>query len=127
MNKHRGIFLTHSLSTCLPTPLVSGTLYHASYIDNPSPPRWVLESREVSDLSSSKSLVLLYRIQTFNDQDMLHVAQQVEDVLRSVPLGREERTRRIGPCKGNPVLGGYDCVIVSSWSSASISLLLMGD
>lgn len=40
------------------------------------------------------------------------MAKKVGEVLDSVPLGRVARTKQLGPCDGNPVLDGYDCVIV---------------
>lgn len=97
--------------------MVSGTMYHASYIKIPDsePPqsKWVVETRAVDDLSKSKSLVLLYRIAQYVNTDMLEFQSRFEAVLQTVPLGKVEREGRIGPCKGHPKLGGYDCIIVS--------------
>lgn len=44
---------------------------------------------------------------------MEKIASNVDEVLRSVPLGKEARTKQLGAVHGNPALGGYDCVIVS--------------
>ena len=41
------------------------------------------------------------------------IANKVDEVLRSVPLGKEARTKQLGAMNGNAALGGYDCVIVS--------------
>lgn len=41
------------------------------------------------------------------------VAKLVGEALESVPLGRVARTKQLGAFHGNPVLDGYDCVIVS--------------
>jgi hypothetical protein len=97
--------------------MVSGTMYHASYIKvadtEPPQSKWVVETRSVDDLSKSKSLVLLYRIAHYIGRDMVDFQRRFEEVLESVPLGKAERERRIGPCVGHPKLGGYDCIIVS--------------
>lgn len=116
VSQHRGIFLTYPPSASDPA-LFSGTLFHASYINHPSP-HWILESREVKDLSISKSLVLLYRIASYSRLDMMVTSELIGDVLRSVPLGKEARSKVIpGEVKGNAALGGYDCVIVSTLAS----------
>ena len=44
---------------------------------------------------------------------MQKTSKAVGDVLRSVPLGKEARSKELGPVNGNAALGGYDCVIVS--------------
>lgn len=111
--QHRGIFLTYPPSACVPMPLFSGTLFHAAYITDPTP-QWILEDRIVHDLSSSKSLVLLYRISTYEQADMMKISLAINRVLRGVPLGREARSKELGEVKGNAALGGYDCVIVSN-------------
>jgi hypothetical protein len=41
-------------------------------------------------------------------------------VLNSVPLGKENRERELGPKQGNPALGGYDCVV---WTVDALAAL----
>jgi hypothetical protein len=41
-------------------------------------------------------------------------------VLDSVPLGKENRERELGPKRGNPALGGYDCVV---WTVDALAAL----
>jgi hypothetical protein len=41
-------------------------------------------------------------------------------VLDSVPLGKENRERELGPKQGNPALGGYDCVV---WTVDALAAL----
>jgi hypothetical protein len=41
-------------------------------------------------------------------------------VLDSVPLGKENRERELGPKHGNPALGGYDCVV---WTVDALAAL----
>ncbi|RDL38782.1 uncharacterized protein BP5553_03122 [Venustampulla echinocandica] len=108
---HRGLFLTYPKST------TSGILVHAIYVDS----KWGLEKRVTKDISSAKSLVLLYRIHTFDDSTASNVDKQfcdIEQVLERVPMGSEVRENK--GKKGNPALGGYDCVI---WTGDAIRAL----
>ncbi|KUJ09684.1 uncharacterized protein LY89DRAFT_675850 [Mollisia scopiformis] len=127
---HRGIFLTHPPIPTIPDPRYSGTLFHASYASpDPSrpslPPKWLLEQRVVKDVSTSQSLVLLYRIGTLDSTTTSIDAQfqAIRHVLETVPLGRENREQKVGPLKegeGNSVLDGYDCVI---WTRDAVAAL----
>ena len=116
-SQHRTIFLTGPQKGFAPSVMVSGMMYHASYVKIPDtqPPqsKWIIETRSVDDLSKSKSLVLLYRIAHYVDRNMAEFKTKFEEVLHTVPLGKSERERRIGPCIGHPKLGGYDCIVVS--------------
>lgn len=130
---HRGIFLTHPPVPTAPEPRYSGTLFHASYSspsdpnspDEPLPASWHLEQRTVKDVSTSHSLVLLYRIGTLDStkSSIETQFQCIRRVLEAVPLGREKREREIGPLEegeGNQVLDGYDCVI---WTKDALNAL----
>jgi hypothetical protein len=58
------------------------------------------------------------------------VCEQVHKVLDSVPLGKENRERELGPKKGNPALGGYDCVVWTVDAMAALEkagLIDLGD
>jgi len=114
---HRGIFLTHPPILALPDPGVSGTLFHASYTEESG---WVLDQRQVKDVTSSHTLVLLYLVATFQQDEVDEVCERVHMVLNSVPLGKEDRERELGPKKGNPALGGYDCVV---WTVDALAAL----
>ncbi|KAL2074079.1 hypothetical protein VTL71DRAFT_7857 [Oculimacula yallundae] len=118
---HRGIFLSHPpKSTDAPC---SGSLLHASYGIPPnsppdSPRSWFLEERPVSDISTSTTLVLLYRLGTLDPNSKLGSIEDqcnhIRCVLDTVPLGRQKRESQLGPLaegEGNPVLDGYDCII----------------
>ncbi|KAE9367233.1 hypothetical protein N431DRAFT_472237 [Stipitochalara longipes BDJ] len=119
---HRGLFLTHPP---LHTPTesdtsfnFSGTLFHAAYAAS----TWNLDQRAVRDVSTSHSLVLLYRLGTL-DPSLAPIADQfsrIREILASVPLGKEARERELGPKKGNEVLGGYDCII---WTTDAVAAL----
>jgi hypothetical protein len=79
----------------------------------------------VKDVSTSHSLVLLYRIGTLDStkSSIDTQFQCIRRVLDAVPLGRENRERKIGPLEegeGNQVLDGYDCVI---WTKDALSAL----
>jgi len=116
---HRGLFLTHPPVRTIPDPSFSGTLFHAAYVDN----AWNLDQRAVKDVSSSQSLVLLYRIGTL-DPSLAPIEEQfdkIREVLEKVPLGKEAREKELGPKKGNAVLGGYDCVI---WTCDAVNALV---
>ncbi|KAE8445997.1 hypothetical protein EG329_012636 [Mollisiaceae sp. DMI_Dod_QoI] len=127
---HRGIFLTHPPLPTIPDPRFSGTLFHASYTSvepsDPSlPAEWVLDQRVVKDVSTSHSLVLLYRIGTLDSthSSVEEKFQAIRRVLENVPLGRANRERKVGPLKegeGNQVLDGYDCVI---WTRDALAAL----
>lgn len=106
---HRGLFLTHPPVPTLPDPRFSGTLFHANYVQN----EWNVERRSVKNVSTSQSLVLLYRLGTL-DSSKASIEEQfdrIREVLERVPLGKEAREKELGSIKGNEVLGGYDCVI----------------
>jgi hypothetical protein len=80
----------------------------------------------VRDVSTSQSLVLLYRLGTLSEtnESMAHQFQRIKTILESIPLGRENRERELGPLKegqGNVVLNGYDCVI---WTSDAVKRLV---
>jgi len=118
---HRGLFLTHPPLQVLPDASFnfSGTLFHASYVDS----TWSLDQRAVRDVSTSQSLVLLYRLGTL-DPSIAPISAQfsrIREILEAVPLGKEARERELGPKKGNAVLGGYDCVI---WTSDAVAALV---
>jgi len=111
--------LTHPPVRTIPDPSFSGTLFHAAYVDN----AWNLDQRAVKDVSSSQSLVLLYRIGTL-DPSLAPIEEQfdkIREVLEKVPLGKEAREKELGPKKGNAVLGGYDCVI---WTCDAVNALV---
>ncbi|PMD17110.1 hypothetical protein NA56DRAFT_579241, partial [Hyaloscypha hepaticicola] len=96
-----------------------GTLFHASYVNS----TWYLDQRAVRDVSTSQSLVLLYRLGTL-DPSIAPISAQfsrIREILEAVPLGKEARERELGPKKGNEVLGGYDCVI---WTSDAVAALV---
>jgi hypothetical protein len=119
--QHRGLFLTHPPLQVLPDASFnfSGTLFHASYVDS----TWNLDQRAVRDVSTSQSLVLLYRLGTL-DPSIAPISAQfsrIREILEAVPLGKEARERELGPKKGNEVLGGYDCVI---WTSDAVAALV---
>ncbi len=68
------------------------------------------------NISTSPTLVLLYRLGTLdtNATPLDEQLSRIQTVLESVPLGRENRERRLGKLRegeGNPVLEGYDCII----------------
>ncbi|PBP24995.1 hypothetical protein BUE80_DR004134 [Diplocarpon rosae] len=117
---HRAIFLAHPPTTQDQSLQFSGTLFHAAFTSPEglpnSPRKWVEEVRPVRDVTSSDSLVLLYRIATL-DPSRGSVESQcdlIRNVLNRVPLGREKRERILGPLaegEGNPVLENYDCII----------------
>ena len=52
-------------------------------------------------------------VATYRDRDMIKISRAIGEVLRSVPLGKEARSKELGEANGNAALGGYDCVIVS--------------
>ncbi|KAH7395970.1 hypothetical protein BKA64DRAFT_709342 [Cadophora sp. MPI-SDFR-AT-0126] len=119
---HRGIFLTHPPAVADASHKYSGTLLHASYAPPPearnTPATWFLEERPVSDVSTSTSLVLLFKIGTLDPNSQLGSIEEqcrmIRSVLDDVPLGRQNRESQLGPLavgQGNPVLEGYDCVI----------------
>lgn len=76
-----------------------------------------MDERAVKDVTSSQTLVLLYRICTFSDSSSYSVDDQyaaVRAILETIPLGRDNREAQLGalaPEQGNPVLAGYDCII----------------
>jgi hypothetical protein len=111
--------LTHPPLRTIPDPSFSGTLFHASYTDSV----WILDQRAVKDVSTSQSLVLLYRIGTLDPSlaPIEHQFDRIREVLEKVPLGKEAREKELGPKKGNEVLGGYDCVI---WTCDAITALV---
>ncbi|TVY25653.1 hypothetical protein LHYA1_G004638 [Lachnellula hyalina] len=111
---HRGIFLTYAPLVGSSEPTTSGTLFHATYINS----NWVLERRPVKDVSTSSSLVLLYRVATIDlEQDF----NKISSVLEQIPLGKEKREKGLGKkTQGNPKLGGYDCVI---WTGDALRAL----
>jgi len=118
---HRGLFLTHPPLQILPDASFnfSGTLFHASYADS----TWTLDQRAVRDVSTSQSLVLLYRLGTL-DPSIAPIDEQftrIREILEKVPLGKEAREKELGPKKGNEVLGGYDCVI---WTADAVAALV---
>lgn len=123
VHQHRGLFLTHpplhTLTESDTSFNFSGTLFHAAYASS----TWNLDQRPVRDVSTSHSLVLLYRLGTL-DPSLAPIADQfsrIRAILASVPLGKEARERELGPKKGNAVLGGYDCVI---WTTDAVAALL---
>lgn len=123
VRQHRGLFLTHpplhTLTESDTSFNFSGTLFHAAYASS----TWNLDQRPVRDVSTSHSLVLLYRLGTL-DPSLAPIADQfsrIRAILASVPLGKEARERELGPKKGNAVLGGYDCVI---WTTDAVAALL---
>jgi hypothetical protein len=81
---------------------------------------WVLDQRQVKDVTSSQTLALLYRVATFQQEEVNEVCERVHMVLNSVPLGKENRERELGPKQGNPALGGYDCVV---WTVDALAAL----
>jgi hypothetical protein len=80
----------------------------------------VLDQRQVKDVTSSHTLALLYRVATFPQDEMNEICERVHMVLDSVPLGKENRERELGPKQGNPALGGYDCVV---WTVDALAAL----
>jgi len=89
-------------------------------------PIWLLEQRAVRDVSTSQSLVLLYRLGTLaeTNKSMDEQFSRITTILESIPLGKENRERELGPLKkgqGNAVLHGYDCVI---WTSDAVKRLV---
>jgi hypothetical protein len=120
-HQHRGLFLTHPPLQILPDASFnfSGTLFHAAYTDS----HWNLDQRAVRDVSTSQSLVLLYRLGTL-DPTLAPISAQfsrIRDILEAVPLGKEAREKELGPKKGNEVLGGYDCII---WTTDAVAALV---
>jgi hypothetical protein len=120
-HQHRGLFLTHPPLQILPDASFnfSGTLFHAAYTDS----TWTLDQRAVRDVSTSQSLVLLYRLGTL-DPTLAPISAQfsrIREILESVPLGKEAREKELGPKKGNAVLGGYDCII---WTTDAVAALV---
>lgn len=105
-------------------------MFHASYAGPDGAPEsmpkfWQLEQKSSSDVSSAKSLVLLYKIFTLDPARGSLESQREEicSIIRRVPLGRQNREAQIGPLaegEGNPVLDGYDCVI---WTIDAIDAL----
>lgn len=72
----------------------------------------------MSDVSTSKSLVLLFKIGTLDPNpehgSIEEQCNKIRSILDRVPLGRNNRESQLGPLaegEGNPVLDGYDCVI----------------
>ncbi|TVY47487.1 hypothetical protein LOCC1_G002257 [Lachnellula occidentalis] len=111
---HRGIFITHAPLVGSSEPTTSGTLFHATYIDS----SWTLERRSVKDVSTSSSLVLLYRVATL---DFERDFTKFNNALEQVPVGKEKREEGLGKkTQGNPKLGGYDCVI---WTGDALRAL----
>ncbi|CAG8953940.1 hypothetical protein HYFRA_00010901 [Hymenoscyphus fraxineus] len=124
---HRGLFLTYPPSPSTSRhgdahPTTSGTLFHAIWKEKDS--AWVLEKRIIKDISTSQSLVLLYKIQSIDPNstaNLVDLFNRIQGVLESVPMGRAERKLAYGYSpKGNPVLGGYDCVI---WTGDALRAL----
>lgn len=120
--------MTNESSPPAPSAMGAGTLFHASYAPLASDPTistWTMEQRTVGDVTSSASLVLLFRLGTI-DSGVIPVEEQlarVSEVLGRIPLGRKEREAEIGPLKlgeGNPVLAGYDCII---WTKDAMTVL----
>jgi len=116
---HRGLFLTYAPLLDVSEPTTSGTLFHATYVDG----TWILETRPIKDVSTSTSLVLLYRVATIDPR--IHALEEefakINEVLGRVPLGKEARERQLGrTTQGNPMLGGYDCVI---WTGDALRAL----
>ncbi|KAF4630439.1 hypothetical protein G7Y89_g7702 [Cudoniella acicularis] len=118
--QHRGLFLTYPPLLCVPEPSTSGTLFHATYVES----RWILEKRAIKDVSTSKTLVLLYRIQTIdgNTNNLSEQYLKFQEVLEKVPMGKAAREAESGQVskEGNPALGGYDCVI---WTGDALTAL----
>ncbi|TVY91243.1 hypothetical protein LAWI1_G006852 [Lachnellula willkommii] len=111
---HRGLFLTYAPLVGPSEPTTSGTLFHATYINS----SWALEKRSVKDVSTSSSLVLLYRVATI---DLEHDFNKINHILEQVPVGKEKREKALGKkTQGNPKLGGYDCVI---WTGDALRAL----
>ncbi|KAK6582856.1 hypothetical protein PZA11_005264 [Diplocarpon coronariae] len=126
---HRAIFLAHPPSTPDQSLQFSGTLFHAAFTSpeglQTSPRRWVEEVRPVRDVTSSDSLVLLYRISTLdpNRGSIESQCDLIRNVLSRVPLGRQNRERILGPLaggEGNPALENYDCII---WTTDAMTAL----
>jgi hypothetical protein len=99
----------------------SGILFHATYIDS----KWVLEQRDIRDVSASKTLVLLYHLHTISapsDEQLFNAYEKMQKVVQNVPMGRQAREEAYGEVRaGNPVLDGYDCVI---WTGDAMRALI---
>ncbi|KAH8650642.1 hypothetical protein BGZ60DRAFT_389022, partial [Tricladium varicosporioides] len=95
-----------------------GTLFHATYVDS----NWVFEKRVIKDVFTSKSLCLLFRIQTITDvtTSLSERYLKIEKVLSAIPLGTASAESIASGKKGNPALGGYDCVL---WTGDALRAL----
>lgn len=113
---HRSIFITHPSTR-------DGTLFHAKYDDHSA--SWACERREVGNLSKARSLVLLYRLGSMPIQepplDPDTWFQKCEDILKSVNMDpTAKRDDDVVERLGNPVLGGYSCIV---WSVDAVARL----
>ncbi|EHK96056.1 hypothetical protein M7I_8277 [Glarea lozoyensis 74030] len=101
--------------------MIIGILFHATYIDS----KWVLEQRDIRDVSASKSLVLLYHLHTISapsDEQLFNSYEKMQKVVQNVPMGRKAREDAYGETRaGNPELDGYDCVI---WTGDAMRALI---
>ncbi|KAH6662322.1 hypothetical protein B0J14DRAFT_496064, partial [Halenospora varia] len=95
-----------------------GTLFHATYVDS----NWTFEKRVIKDVFTSKSLCLLFRIQTITDvtTSLSERYLKIEKILSAIPLGTASAESTANGKKGNPALGGYDCVL---WTGDALRAL----
>lgn len=91
------------------TVILSGTLFHAVFANK----KWGLERREVTNITSSKSLVLMWRVGPVKDH---YPMDSIERILRKVPCradknaDNEEESRTDLVLTGDPEMGGFSCI-----------------
>ncbi len=118
--QHRGIFITSSANPGTgDKPQPSGTLFHAVFANNV----WGLERRSVTNIKTSKSLVLMWRVAAVNGCFSI---DRVEEVLQQVPCradhntDKEEEDRADLALSANAEKGGFSCV---PWTENALSAL----
>ncbi|KAL3418801.1 hypothetical protein PVAG01_09022 [Phlyctema vagabunda] len=98
---HRAFFV--------PSSGTSGTLFHAVF--SSASGTWSYERRDVSDITTSKTLVLMYAISILGHGVD---ADRIEEILMRIDFDAAGR-------EGNKELNGYSCVL---WTSDALSALL---
>jgi len=116
---HRSIFITYP-------PKRDGTLFHAVYKDN----KWAFEQRDVQNLERAQSLVLLHQVGSCAEwlgssttDPHCHAIwfNMCMNILKDIDMSAEtDRSDDVVKRLGNPVLGGYSCIV---WSIDAIAAL----
>lgn len=114
-SQHHAIYISYPTVHCGPTPNASGTLIHAKYDEEAC--TWKLEILPVRDLASFRSLALLWRIATLQEDNIEARFDQLKKLLKSVPF----QLRPSSEYRGKHQSRVYDCII---WTTDALKMLL---